>query len=83
MQVETQRLVIREFKQEDFRQLAPILANPQVMKITSQSYATDKPVLAVNSSVLDSELRCGWRMHKGDRSSCDSLLKMQYRFSKK
>ncbi|WP_026731878.1 GNAT family N-acetyltransferase [Fischerella sp. PCC 9605] len=34
MQVETQRLVLREFKQEDFRQLAPILANPQVMKFS-------------------------------------------------
>jgi RimJ/RimL family protein N-acetyltransferase len=34
MRVETQRLVLREFQPEDFRQLAPILANPQVMKFS-------------------------------------------------
>ena len=35
MRVETQRLVLREFQREDFRELAPILANPQVMKFST------------------------------------------------
>lgn len=34
MRVETQRLILREFHRVDFRQLAPILANPQVMKFS-------------------------------------------------
>lgn len=34
IRVETQRLVLREFLPEDFHQLAPILANPQVMKFS-------------------------------------------------
>jgi len=34
MWIETQRLILREFQQEDFRELAPILANPQVMKFS-------------------------------------------------
>jgi [ribosomal protein S5]-alanine N-acetyltransferase len=34
MWIETQRLVLREFQQEDFRALAPILADPQVMKFS-------------------------------------------------
>jgi [ribosomal protein S5]-alanine N-acetyltransferase len=34
MWVETQRLVLREFQREDFRELAPILADPQVMKFS-------------------------------------------------
>lgn len=37
MQVETKRLVLREFHREDFRELAPILANPQVMKFSLTS----------------------------------------------
>jgi [ribosomal protein S5]-alanine N-acetyltransferase len=34
MWLETQRLVLREFQREDFRELAPILADPQVMKFS-------------------------------------------------
>lgn len=34
MKLETQRLILREFQLEDFQQLAPILANPQVMKFS-------------------------------------------------
>ena len=34
MWVETQRLVLREFQQGDVRELAPILADPQVMKFS-------------------------------------------------
>lgn len=34
MQIETQRLILREFQQEDLRALAPILADPQVMKFS-------------------------------------------------
>jgi [ribosomal protein S5]-alanine N-acetyltransferase len=34
MWIETERLVLREFQQEDFRGLAPILADPQVMKFS-------------------------------------------------
>jgi RimJ/RimL family protein N-acetyltransferase len=34
MPIETQRLVLREFQQADFRELAPILADPQVMKFS-------------------------------------------------
>jgi RimJ/RimL family protein N-acetyltransferase len=34
MWLETQRLILREFQQEDSCQLAPILANPQVMKFS-------------------------------------------------
>ncbi|EKU99955.1 acetyltransferase, ribosomal protein N-acetylase [Leptolyngbya sp. PCC 7375] len=32
MQIETQRLILRNFRPEDFEQLAPILADPQGMK---------------------------------------------------
>jgi RimJ/RimL family protein N-acetyltransferase len=32
--IETQRLVLREFQRTDFRELAPILADPQVMKFS-------------------------------------------------
>lgn len=32
MQIETQRLILRHFRPEDFEQLAPILADPQGMK---------------------------------------------------
>ena len=35
MEIETQRLILREFKLEDVQQLAPILANPRVMKFSS------------------------------------------------
>jgi [ribosomal protein S5]-alanine N-acetyltransferase len=35
MLIETQRLILREFQQEDFQELAPILADPQVMKYSS------------------------------------------------
>lgn len=35
MQIETQRLILREFQREDFRELAPILADPQVMRFSS------------------------------------------------
>lgn len=34
MLIETQRLIIREFQREDFQQLAPILAHPEVMKFS-------------------------------------------------
>ncbi len=34
MWLETQRLVLREFQREDYRELAPILANPQVMQFS-------------------------------------------------
>ncbi|KYC38940.1 acetyltransferase [Scytonema hofmannii PCC 7110] len=34
MKVETQHLILKEFQLEDFQQLAPILANPQVMKFS-------------------------------------------------
>ena len=34
MWVEKQRLVLREFQREDLRELAPILADPQVMKFS-------------------------------------------------
>ncbi|NJM64898.1 MAG: GNAT family N-acetyltransferase [Acaryochloris sp. RU_4_1] len=34
MWLETQRLLLREFRQDDYRELAPIQANPQVMKFS-------------------------------------------------
>jgi [ribosomal protein S5]-alanine N-acetyltransferase len=34
MWLETQRLILREFQPEDFRDLAPILADPQVMRFS-------------------------------------------------
>lgn len=34
MRIETQRLVLREFQPEDDRELAPILADPEVMKFS-------------------------------------------------
>ncbi|NJN38117.1 MAG: GNAT family N-acetyltransferase [Acaryochloridaceae cyanobacterium CSU_3_4] len=34
MWLETQRLLLRELRQDDYRELAPILANPQVMKFS-------------------------------------------------
>jgi [ribosomal protein S5]-alanine N-acetyltransferase len=47
VQVETQRLILREFQRKDFRKLAPILADPQVMRffptgILSVSETQDK-----------------------------------------
>jgi RimJ/RimL family protein N-acetyltransferase len=35
MEIETQRLILREFQLEDVQQLAPILANPRVMEFSS------------------------------------------------
>jgi [ribosomal protein S5]-alanine N-acetyltransferase len=32
--LETPRLILRDFQQQDLPQLAPILANPQVMKFS-------------------------------------------------
>jgi [ribosomal protein S5]-alanine N-acetyltransferase len=40
MWIETQRLVLREFQQKDFRELAPILADPQVMKFSPTGVAS-------------------------------------------
>lgn len=37
MQLETDRLIIREFQQKDLKQLAPILANPKVMRFSPTS----------------------------------------------
>lgn len=34
MQIETARLILREFQPEDIRELAPILADPRVMKFS-------------------------------------------------
>jgi ribosomal-protein-alanine N-acetyltransferase len=35
MEIETHRLILRKFQLEDVQQLAPILANPRVMKFSS------------------------------------------------
>ena len=40
MWIETQRLVLREFQPEDFQELAPILANPQVMQFSPTGVAS-------------------------------------------
>jgi [ribosomal protein S5]-alanine N-acetyltransferase len=34
MRIETERLILREFQREDLQQLAPILADPAVMKFS-------------------------------------------------
>jgi [ribosomal protein S5]-alanine N-acetyltransferase len=34
MQIETDRLILREFQREDIQELAPILADPKVMKFS-------------------------------------------------
>jgi [ribosomal protein S5]-alanine N-acetyltransferase len=34
MRIETKRLILREFQQQDFQELVPILENPQVMKFS-------------------------------------------------
>jgi [ribosomal protein S5]-alanine N-acetyltransferase len=35
MWIETQRLVLREFQREDFQELVSILADPQIIKLSS------------------------------------------------
>ncbi len=40
MLMETQRLILREFQREDFRELAPILADPQVMQFSPSGVAS-------------------------------------------
>jgi [ribosomal protein S5]-alanine N-acetyltransferase len=35
VRIETDRLILREFQQIDFRELAPILADPKVMKFAT------------------------------------------------
>ena len=49
MWLETQRLIIREFKPEDLSQLAPILANPKVMKFSSKSiFSVEQTLMKIN-----------------------------------
>ena len=50
MEIETQRLILREFQLEDVQQLAPILANPRVMEFSSTGILS---VLKTQAKILD------------------------------
>ena len=52
MWLETRRLVLREFQLEDLSQLAPILANPQVMKFSPTGIlSVEQTRIKVNSFI--------------------------------
>lgn len=46
MQIETERLILREFQREDLQELAPILAAPKVMKFSPTGVNTVEQVKA-------------------------------------
>lgn len=52
MRIETQRLVLREFQPEDVQQLAPILANPQVMQFSpAGTLSTEQTQAKINEFI--------------------------------
>lgn len=52
MWLETQRLILREFQPEDSSQLAPILANPQVMKFSPTGIlSVEQTLMKVNGFI--------------------------------
>ena len=60
MQLETQRLILREFHQEDLHQLAPILTNPKVMKFSPTGILSVSQVQAKIDSFINSYKEFGF-----------------------
>ena len=60
MQLETQRLILREFHQKDLHQLAPILANPKVMKFSPTGMLSVSQVQAKIDSFITSYKEFGF-----------------------
>ena len=60
MWLETQRLILREFQLEDSSQLAPILANPQVMKFSPTGILSVEQTLIKVNSLINSYKKHGW-----------------------
>lgn len=60
MQLETQRLILREFHQEDLHQLAPILTNPKVMKFSPTGILSVSQVQAKIDSFITSYKEFGF-----------------------
>ncbi len=54
MRLETERLIIREFKEEDLDELAPILADPDVMEFSSSGpLSRDEAQTYLQQRILD------------------------------
>ena len=61
--LETQRLVLREFEPKDVCQLAPILANPQVMKFSpSGILSVEQTRMKINGFIASYEKTWFWKM---------------------
>ncbi|MBW4650039.1 MAG: GNAT family N-acetyltransferase [Kastovskya adunca ATA6-11-RM4] len=60
MQIKTSRLILREFIREDFQQLAPLLANPQVMKFSTIGRLSVSQTQAKVESFISSYSRYGF-----------------------
>ena len=60
MQLETQRLILRKFHQKDLHQLAPILANPKVMKFSPTGMLSVSQVQAKIDSFITSYKEFGF-----------------------
>lgn len=60
MQLETQCLILREFSHEDLHQLAPILANPKVMKFSPTGILSVSQVQAKIDSFITSYKEFGF-----------------------
>ena len=60
MQLETQRLILREFRQKDLYQLAPILANSKVMKFSPTGMLSVSQVQAKIDSFITSYKEFGF-----------------------
>lgn len=58
--VETSRLILREFKREDYRELFPILANPNVMKFSVSGCLTVTQTQEKIDSYIDSYRQYGF-----------------------
>ncbi len=58
--VETQRLILREFQREDYRELFPIFANPQVMKFSVSGCLTVAQTQERIDSFIDSYCQHGF-----------------------
>ena len=60
MQIETSRLILREFQQEDYRELAPILADPQVMQFATMGTLSVRQTQARIESFMTSYNKFGY-----------------------
>jgi [ribosomal protein S5]-alanine N-acetyltransferase len=62
MQIQTPRLILREFTRSDLSELAPILADPQVMKFSTRGIYSQLQAQQVIENFIDSYQKNGFGM---------------------